>query len=65
LLRDIIQFVAQRMMDLETENLCAAAYGERSPDRANCRNGYGEWLWATPAGLVCAAETEVAKPINN
>jgi hypothetical protein len=32
LLREMIQFVAQRMMEMEVEGLCAATYGERSPD---------------------------------
>lgn len=31
LLREMIQYVAQRMMDLDVEGLCAAAYAERSP----------------------------------
>lgn len=52
LLREMIQFVAQRMMEMDTESLCAAAYGERSPDRANSRNGYRERLWETRAGSV-------------
>ena len=52
LLRDMIQFVAQRMMELDTESLCAAAYGERSAERANSRNGYRERLWETRAGSV-------------
>ena len=52
LLRDMIQFVAQRMMEMDTESLCAAAYGERSPERANSRNGYRERLWETRAGSV-------------
>jgi putative transposase len=52
LLRDMIQYVAQRMMELDTEGLCAAAYGERSPERANSRNGYRERLWQTRAGAV-------------
>jgi len=52
LLRDMIQFVAQRMMEMDTESLCAAAYAERSPDRANSRNGYRERLWETRAGSV-------------
>jgi putative transposase len=52
LLREMIQYVAQRMMDMDTEGLCAAAYGERSPDRANSRNGYRERLWETRAGSV-------------
>ena len=52
LLRDMIQFVAQRMMELDTEGLCAAAYGERSAERTNSRNGYRERLWQTRAGAV-------------
>jgi transposase-like protein len=39
LLREMIQFVAQPMMEMDVEGLCAAAYGERSPERANSRNG--------------------------
>ena len=52
LLREMIQFVAQRMMEMDTESLCAAAYAERSPDRADSRNGYRERLWETRAGSV-------------
>ena len=47
LLRDMLQYVAQRLMDLDVENLCAATYDERSPDRTNSRNGYRERLWET------------------
>jgi putative transposase len=52
LLREMIQFVAQRMMEMDVEGLCAAAYGERSPDRVNRRNGYRDRLWETRAGSV-------------
>ena len=52
LLRDMIQYVAQRLMELDTEGSCAAAYGERSPERVNSRNGYRERLWQTRAGAV-------------
>jgi len=52
LLRDMIQYVAQRLMEADTEGLCAAAYGERHPERANSRNGYRERLWQTRAGSV-------------
>ena len=52
LLREMIQFVAQRLMELDVEGLCAAAYGERSPERLNSRNGYRERLWETRAGTV-------------
>src|SRR6185312_8519089 len=39
-------------MEMDVEGLCAAAYGERSPDRANSRNGYRERLWETRAGSI-------------
>jgi putative transposase len=52
LLHDMIQYVAQRMMELDTEGLCAAAYGERNPERANSRNGYRERLWQTRGGSI-------------
>ena len=52
LLREMIQFVAQRLMDLDVETLCGAAYGERSTERANSRNGYRERVWETRAGAV-------------
>ena len=52
LLREMIQYVAQRMMDMDVESLCAAGYAERSPERLNSRNGYRERLWETRAGSV-------------
>jgi putative transposase len=52
LLREMLQFVAQRMMEMDVESLCAAFYGERSPERQNSRNGYRERLWETRAGSV-------------
>jgi putative transposase len=52
LLKQMIQYVAQRMMEMDAESLCAAAYGERSPERLNSRNGYRERLWETRAGSI-------------
>jgi putative transposase len=52
LLKQMIQYVAQRMMEMDAESLCAAVYGERSPERLNSRNGYRERLWETRAGSV-------------
>lgn len=52
LLRQMIQHVAQRMMDMDVEGLCAAGYAERSAERQNSRNGYRERLWETRAGSV-------------
>jgi transposase-like protein len=52
LLREMIQYVAQRMMDLDIESLCQATYGERTADRANSRNGYRDRRWDTRTGSV-------------
>jgi putative transposase len=52
LLREMIQYVAQRMMDMDVEGVCSAGYAERSPERLNSRNGYRERLWETRAGAV-------------
>ncbi len=52
LLREMIEHVVERVMTFDVENLCQAGYGERSPERANSRNGYRERLWETRAGAV-------------
>jgi putative transposase len=52
LLREMMAYVANRMMDLEVESLTGAAHGERSPARINHRNGYRERAWQTGAGTV-------------
>ena len=52
LLREMIQFVAQRLMELDVETLCGAGYGERTAERINHRNGYRPRLWDTRAGSV-------------
>jgi transposase-like protein len=51
-LREMIGFAAQRLMELETETLCGAAHGERSPERVNQRNGYRDRDWHTRVGTV-------------
>src|SRR5262245_16694132 len=52
LLREMMAYVANRMMDLAVEGLTGAAHGERSPSRINHRNGYRERAWETRAGTV-------------
>jgi transposase-like protein len=52
LLREMIGFAAQRLMELEVEGQTGAAHGERHPDRLNHRNGYRDRLWETRAGTV-------------
>ena len=51
-LREMIGFAAEQLMELETEGLCGAGHGERSPDRRVQRNGYRERDWQTRAGTV-------------
>jgi transposase-like protein len=52
LLREMIGFAAQRLMDLEIEGRTGAGRGERSADRLNHRNGYRDRDWETRAGTV-------------
>ena len=55
LLREMMTFVVDRMMDLDVESLTGAAYGERSADRTNQRNGYRERPWHTTLGTLPVA----------
>ena len=52
LLREMISHIVERVMQFDVENLCAASYGERTPERQNSRNGYRERLWETRAGSI-------------
>ncbi len=52
LLREMIGFTAQRLMELEVEGLTGAAYGEKSQERLVQRNGYRDRMWETRAGTV-------------
>jgi len=52
LLREMIGFTAQRLMELEVESKTGAGYGEKSAERLVQRNGYRDRLWETRAGTV-------------
>lgn len=52
LLREMIGFAANRLMELEVAERTGAGYGEKSVDRLVQRNGYRERDWQTRAGDV-------------
>lgn len=51
-LRQTLQHALQRLMEMDVETLCKAAYGERSEERINSRNGFRERAYETRAGKI-------------
>jgi putative transposase len=52
-LRQMVQFMAQRLMELDVEARCGVGYDEKKPgERLNSRNGYRDRTWETRAGTV-------------
>ena len=51
-LREMIGFASQRLMELEVAALTGAPFGEKNAERLAQRNGYRERDWQTRAGTV-------------
>jgi putative transposase len=52
LLREMIGFVAQRLMDMDVDGLVGAGHGERAESRENWRNGFRDRDWHTRSGTI-------------
>jgi putative transposase len=61
LVRELLAFAAERMMELEVEAKTGAALGARSSARCTHRNGYRERAWETRAGRIDLAIPKLRK----
>ena len=61
LVREMLAFAAERVMDAEAEMLTGAAKGARTALRENHRNGYRERDWDTRAGRIELAIPKLRK----
>ncbi len=52
LVREMLHFAAERVMELEVHACTGAAHGVRDPARLVQRNGYRERAWETRAGRI-------------
>jgi transposase-like protein len=51
-LQAMVKTFAQALMSAEADAICGAAYGQRSDERVNSRNGYRHREWDTRTGTI-------------
>lgn len=61
LVRDLLAFAAERLMETEVEAATGAAKGARTAGRTTQRNGYRERAWQTRAGRIDLAIPKLRK----
>lgn len=61
LVREMLAYAAERMMDMEIEAKTGVPCGSRSPERLNHRNGYRARGWDTRAGRIELAIPKLRK----
>lgn len=52
IVRELLGYVAERLMEFEIEQRTGAEYGGRDSERMVSRYGYRERLWETRAGSI-------------
>ena len=52
LLREMVAVFSQVLMSADVDAACGAAYGSRTPERVNRRNGYRPRSWDTRVGSM-------------
>ena len=60
-LRQMVQFMAQRLMELDIDGRCGAGYDEKSTERTNSRNGHRDRTWETRLARLNSRTRSCAK----
>ncbi len=63
IVREMLGFAAQRLMELGVEGKTGAALGERNPDRLTHRNGYRDRTWETRVGMIALQIPKLRKSL--
>src|ERR671916_869270 len=61
LVRELLAYASERLMEAEVDRLTGAAAGVRSRERINHRNGYRERGWETRVGRIELAIPKLRK----